>query len=208
MKNNTARIKVRIVGITPLIMHAIPDELLFPGTGQSGGKPGKARSVHGGEEDEPREQAAKGLYTDGKGVPVLPLDNLSKCITQGGQFHKLGQKKITTRDSSLVPAAIMIEGDNFPVKPGKWEVYSKMVTNQVTKGKVPSHRPRFDEWTIEFVMTVDTTMFGLDLTRAIVDDAGSKIGLCSRRPETKGPFGRFRVDRWEIEKLPKTKEKS
>jgi hypothetical protein len=44
-------------------------------------------------------------------------------------------------------------------------------------------------------------MFAPDLVRAVVDDAGKKIGLGDYRPQRKGPFGRFVVRKWEIVKI-------
>lgn len=197
------QISVRIEGLSPLLLHKVPDSLLFPEGGNSGGKPGKARAVFGGQEDTPRLQAEASLYmsngnSKAKPVPIMPGPNLFRCIIEGGRFHKLGRNKVTTRDSSLVAAGVMIQEIEIPIiftKP--WEVHSRMVTNQAIKAKIPSHRPRFDEWALEFTLLIDTTVFDLKLVRAIVDDAGKKIGLGSHRPDCKGPFGRFVVTSWE-----------
>jgi hypothetical protein len=195
--NKTIFVDVTIAGISPLLMHAISPALLFPANGASGGKTGKARSVFGGEEEDPREQARLCLYTDADGKPALPVENLFKAIVEAGRFHKMGRRQVTTRDTSLVPAGLGIEGAIFPIRPGTWEVHSRMVTNQTTAGKIPSHRPRFDQWELDFVLRVDTDLFPVVLVRKLVDDAGSKLGVGSFRPERKGPFGRFVVVRWD-----------
>ncbi len=43
------------------------------------------------------------------------------------------------------------------------------------------------------------------LVRALVDDAGKKVGLGDYRPERKGPFGKFVVTKWEEAKEAKPK---
>lgn len=185
---------IRIEGVSPLMCHAIPRELLFP----------EEKSVLRGEEGTPREQADRGLYraTVGKkkNVLVIPGQNLLKCLVEAGKFQKAGRSKLTTRDSSLVTAAVALLNINIPIEhKAPWEVESNMVTNEATKGKVPCHRPRFDEWALEFRIQVDVKMFDMKMVRRLVDDAGKKIGLGPRRPERKGPFGRFVVTRWEEE---------
>lgn len=60
-----------------------------------------------------------------------------------------------------------------------------------------AHRPRVDAWRCSFTLDVDTSMFTVNLIRAVVDDAGKKIGLGDFRPARKGPFGRFVVVGWE-----------
>lgn len=197
-----AKIDVRIVGISPLIMSAKPEDEILYGkvTGEAGGKPGKGKPVFGGEEDSPRAQAEKAIYwssdkPDRK--PVMPGDNLFKCITEGGKFHKLGANKVTTQKGSMVPGGIILAGDNFPIIPGDWEIYAKVVVNQ-SGNSVPSFRAIFWKWAIEFDLQIDLNLFSLNLVRRIVDDAGMKIGICSRRPECKGRYGQFRVDNWDI----------
>jgi hypothetical protein len=43
-------------------------------------------------------------------------------------------------------------------------------------------------------------MFSPALIRAVIDDAGKKIGLGDYRPSRKGPFGRFVVKTWTVHK--------
>lgn len=59
------------------------------------------------------------------------------------------------------------------------------------------HRPRVDSWSLTFTLDVDTSVFDPKLVRALIDDAGKKIGLGDYRPARKGPFGRFVVKRWD-----------
>jgi hypothetical protein len=66
-----------------------------------------------------------------------------------------------------------------------------------TGGRIQRHRPIFHEWGLTFSVTLDTDEMSRNLFREIVDAAGNKIGLGDFRPETKGPFGRFKVKNWK-----------
>lgn len=188
MSNKLATIKVRIAGVSPLLMAAIPD-------GLEQRKP----KVLKGEEGTPRETAARQLYVGSDGqTAIVPCDMLWKSIIQAGKFHKEGKRQLTTRDSSILPGSLTIVEQEFPLEPQEWEVHFRMVTNQATKGKVPSWRPRFDlPWAFNFTLQIDTGDFTIAKIREVVDDAGRRIGIGSFRPETKGPYGKFRVECWE-----------
>jgi hypothetical protein len=56
----------------------------------------------------------------------------------------------------------------------------------------------FDDWKLTFTAELDTTILSEKLLRAIIDDAGKRVGLGDFRPATKGPFGRFVVTNWKV----------
>lgn len=182
-----------ITGLSPLLIHAIPVGVLFPDA--------TTAAVNSGEKKTPRQQAEGSLYVGVNGKPVVPAANVYKSIIEAGRFHKTGKRQITTRDQSLVPSGVWIEESEIEIQsPEPWAVHSKMVTNEATKSKVPSHRPRWDKWSLSFTLNVDTAEFAENLVRTLVNDAGRKIGIGSHRPERKGPFGRFSVTKWSPRK--------
>ena len=92
----------------------------------------------------------------------------------------------------------MIDGQFVYFKvPDTWEVDSRAVVVPSTGGRIVAHRPRLDEWCIEFCLTLDTRMFSSKFIRMIIDDAGSKVGLGDFRPSRKGIYGRFVVTEWK-----------
>lgn len=185
-------IEVTITGLSPLLIHAIPASALFPGASTA--------AVDSGEKLTPLQEAKASLYLGSDGTtPVLPVANLYKAIIEAGTFHKVGKRQITTRDRSLVPSFLWIDGEDMKIEsPEPWAVHSRMVTNEATKGKVPSHRPRWDKWHVSFVLSVDQSECSEKLARTLVNDAGRRIGVGSFRAERKGTFGRFSVTRWEV----------
>jgi len=159
-----------------------------------------------GDKGTPRDQAAAKRYADGEGRLYIPGPNIFACIIAAGTFHKAGKSKLTTMKSSLIPAGVMVDEmvclitDADGVALTEWEVDSRSVVIPSTGGRIMAHRPRVDTWNVSFTLDVDGTMFSPGLVRAVVDDAGKKIGLGDFRPARKGPFGRFVVSHWDIEK--------
>lgn len=186
-------IKVEIQGVSPLLMNR------FTEAAQE--KSGNSTSaVHGGRKGSPREQAEPKLYVDSTAHPVLPGPNLFRAIVDSGVFIKAGKSKITTMRSSLVPAGIALLELELPIAPGRWEPDSRAVVIPATGGRIMCHRPRFDQWGAKCTLDVDPSLFADALVRELVDLAGSRIGVGDFRPARKGPFGRFKVVGWRVDK--------
>ncbi len=192
------RVRITIEGTTPLLMNRFTDEAAAKVSGGTS-------TVMAGNKGTPREQAAKKAYEDEHGVLHIPGTNIFRSIIDAGTFHKAGKSKITTQKSSLVPAAMALIELTCPLQKPKggtpaWEVDSRSVVIPSTGGRIMCHRPRVDEWRLSFTLEVDTGMFTLPLVRQLIDDAGKRIGLGDFRPSRKGPFGRFVVVEWAVEK--------
>jgi len=165
------------------------------------------RPVFSGEKDTPREEAFKKLYINGDSEVSIPGPNIFAAIIDAGKFIKLGRKQITTTVTSLVPAGITInelncpilnkDEENIPCNSNGWEVDSRSVVNQATRGRIMSHRPRVDEWKIKFTMDIDEELFSEKVVRQLVDYAGKRCGIGVFRPNRKGPFGKFVVVDWK-----------
>lgn len=182
-------INVTVTGESPLLCNRFTDE-----TAEKIEK--RTSAAITGSKGTPREQAEKKVYGL-PDAPSIPGPNIFRAIIDAGKFHKAGKSQITTAKTSLVPAGIALLEIECPLSPCAWEVDSRAVVNPATGGRMMAHRPRFDTWMLSFTLDVDTDMFDERIVRALVDDAGKKIGLGDFRPSRKGPFGRFKVTRWE-----------
>lgn len=185
-------IKVTIEGKTPLLMHAFTDEAAMAATNGT-------RAAVVGNRGTPREQAEKFLYRSPTGEIVMPQPNLFRCIMDAGKFFKAGKSKVTTQKSSLIPSCVELGEVYYPLDHTQpWGVDSRPVRIPSTGGRILAYRPCFPDWRISFVILLDDSVMDASLLRDIVDKAGSAIGLGDFRPDCKGPFGKFRVVRWEI----------
>jgi len=133
---------------------------------------------------------------------MIPNPNLFRSVMDGGSFFKIGKKQVTTQKSSLIPACVVIEETEIPIEHKEpWRVDTRAVRIPSTGGRIATHRPMFDDWALSFTMTLDDSIIDARLLRDIVDAAGSRIGLGDFRPACKGPFGRYKVVRWEVADL-------
>ena len=179
------QIQIEISGVTSLLMNKFDIE------------------QHGLKQDKnltPRESAQKKCYQDEQERLYYPTTNIYAAIIEAGKFHKEGKNKVTTARGSLIPAGVMIEGEiTYFKRPATWEVDSRGVVVPSTGGRIVCHRPRLDDWCLDFTVRLDLKMFSPKTLRALIDDAGSKVGLGDFRPARKGIFGRFVVTEWREE---------
>lgn len=187
------QIKVRIRGLTPLLMNRFTEQSEID---VSSGSRISIRAKNG----SPREEAEAKCYKDHDGNLYIPGTNIFAALVGAGVFHKVGRSKLTTQKSSLIPAGIAVIELVCPLEARGWEVDSRSVVVPATGGRIMCHRPRIDEWEASFTLEVDEEMFNEKTVRMLVNDAGKKIGLGDYRPQRKGPFGRFSVVGWEVSK--------
>ena len=183
-------VQVTIQGTTPLLMNRFTAENeIKVSSGIS--------SAALGSRGMPREQAIKTAYIDSNGMLYVPGPNVFRCLIEAGKYLKAGKSKVTTQKSSMIPAGISLQEIVLPFGTDQFEVDSRSVVIPSTGGRVMKHRARLDEWKLTFTLDVDETMFDLRFVRQLVDDAGRRIGLGDFRPDRKGPFGKFKVIKWQ-----------
>lgn len=192
------QISLTIAGITPLLMNKFTDAAAEAAT------QGTHSSATGQERDTPRAQAEQRIYYDEGGNIVIPQPNLLRCIMEGGRFFKTGKKQITTQRTSLIPACLDIDAVSIKLlyRP-PWEVDTRPVRIPSTGARILWHRPAFYDWSLSFIIDLDTTILNQRLIREIIDAAGKRIGLGDFRPDTKGPFGKFVVTNWSEDETTK-----
>lgn len=187
-------ISLQISGTTPLLCNKFYDAAQIAATG------GEHNALVGNR-GTPREQAESRLYLSNEGIPTIPQPNLFRCVVDAGRFFRTGKVKITTARNSIIPACMEIPGVEFPIEsPEGWTVDTRAVRIPSTGGRILCHRPCFHVWGLSFVLVVDDGFVSPTLTREIVDAAGRRIGLGDFRPDRKGPFGKFVVTSWIIDK--------
>lgn len=190
----TINIKIRVQGVTPLMMHKFTDEdQLAAGAGSRASSAASERGTR-------QEQAEAHLYTDGKGSIIMPQPNVFSCIVEAGKFFKNGRAKITTQKTSLLPACVFFTDIYYMLEHDGWTVDTRPVVIPSTGGRIPRHRPIFENWAFRFDVDLDIDEMSEKLFREIVDAAGNKIGLGDFRPQKKGPFGRFVVTHWDVDR--------
>jgi len=183
-----------IAGVSPLMMNRFTDEAAGVATNRE--RKNRERRL------PPKEDAEERLYKNEAGAIIMPQANIMATIRDGGLFFKTGKKQITTQKSSLVPAALTFSEVYYPFESKNgWTVDQRPVTIPATGNKILRFRPMFHDWSIKFEMDLDETVFSVEMLRELVDAAGSKAGLCDFRPNRRGPFGKFKVNKWDVKSL-------
>lgn len=184
-------IGIKITGTTPLICNRFTDEAQMTASNCT-------RTSIVGDKGSPKEQASKKLYIGNDGKPMIPQPNLFRAFIDAGKYFKAGKGKVTTQKSSLIPACLEVEGVEIPIKSkDSWDVDTRAVRIPATGGRILAHRPKFNDWELEFTAHLDEEFISISLFREIVDTAGKRIGLGDFRPDCKGPFGKFVVTLWK-----------
>jgi hypothetical protein len=153
--------------------------------------------------------AEQKVYYDAKKRACVPKENLMACLIEAGKFIRLdGKRQLSTKDTTIVPGLLSIDGVSFPLlKPGKGEADKWGLAEwryDMRQGRNPNGgeavcivRPRWDEWAINFTSTMYTEELSESAFRQLFDYAGMRVGLGDFRPARKGFFGQFCVTQWK-----------
>lgn len=183
-------IKVEIRGTTPLLIHRFGEEA-------ETSKQSRAAMV---ADVDPRAAARKVAYIAPDGTFYFSSFSIPNAMGSAGSNHKMRGTRRTAR--FVVPSAIRMTSDTITILNGHgpakdFEVDSRPVTIPATKGRIMRHRPRFNEWGAKFDLVVNETLMTVELAQQLLEEAGQQIGVGDFRPEKRGPFGTFRVTKFE-----------
>ena len=184
-------ISIAVAGKSPLLMNRFTDAAQIAATA------GTSETIVG-DRGTPHEQAEAALYVDENGVIGVPQPNLLRSLIDAGKFFKLGKSKVTTQKNTIVTSCVTIDGLWLPLLHTQpWKVDTRPVRNPATGGRFLRHRPCFDDWRLELIATLDTSIMSISMFRDLVDTAGKRIGLGDYRVDCKGPFGKYVVEMWD-----------
>jgi hypothetical protein len=192
-------VEVECRGTSPLLMNRMSESTL-EGLRTKKKKP-KAANI--GTTRTPREDAESKIYLSDEG-PYLPGVMLMASFIEAGKYVRLdGKRQISNAKSTVLPGFMSLltagpllkEPDTD--KAATWEADVRQGRNPNGGEAVAICRPRFDEWSFTFRIEIDDQEIGEDTIRELIDKAGRRAGLGDFRPQRKGIFGQFIVERWE-----------
>ncbi len=183
-------IQVEIRGVTPLLIHRFNEDAEHSKT---------TRRVETTKRD-PREEATKNAYIAKDGSYYFSAFSIPGAMGNAGASHKSTGSRKSLR--YVVPSAIRMLTDTVTILNGegpasRFEVDSRPVTIPATKGRVMRHRPRFDQWGARFDLLLDDQLLSPEMAQQLLTEAGQSIGIGDFRPEKRGPFGTFRVVKFD-----------
>jgi hypothetical protein len=182
--------QIEIRGVTPLLIHRFGDA-----TEQASA----TRRVQVDSTD-PRAEATKHAYIASDGTFYFSAFSIPNAMAAAGANHKMRGSRKTLR--FVVPSAVRVTTDTVTILNGagpaaSFEVDGRPVTIPATKGRIMRYRPRFDCWGARFDLAVNDALLSSEDAHRLLNEAGETIGIGDFRPEKRGPFGTFRVTRFE-----------
>jgi len=181
------KITVTIEGLSPLLMNRFPTE-----------------SIHQTVRPTPEEQAERAAYRDPvSGELYLPAIALRQAIIEAASFIDVQLLVNAISDRHLqhvVAGSIIIAPERLLLGTKDYVLDSRRVVKSHKTGALIRHRPRIDHWQAAFNLRFDDELVAERLLREVVEQAGLLVGVLDYRPARKGPFGRFRVMEWRVEK--------
>lgn len=213
---------VRLVGKTPLLMHA--DNIEWADTMEAWkNDPANKNLSKAGDDRTPPFRWLGSLYHNGQRL-VMPADNVMRCLMEGGTLVPVpggkGGKtfKAQTQSGCIsedVHWRFLVNGNEIPTAPllsgyedpkRTFDDYQKLVAEYgfmlyVKRARIGQQkhirvRPRFDSWVCEGTIHVADTQITGDVLRMCLENAGRYKGLGDWRPgaKTPGPHGMFTVE--------------
>lgn len=183
-------INIEIRGTSPLLIHRFGDHA----------EQAKATRRMQVDSADPRAEATKNAYIAKDGTFYFSAFAIPNAMGSAGSNHKMRGSRKTLR--FVVPSAVRMSSDTVTILNGAgpaqdFEVDGRPVTIPATKGRIMRYRPRFDCWGAQFTLQINDAMISLEDAHRLLTEAGESIGIGDFRPEKRGPFGTFRVTKFE-----------
>jgi len=187
-------LKVKWTGIRPLVMHnglmADPTNPKVRRIKEITSK-GSKKLTESDYEERDRLEWEAGLYWDEKDGPIIPSDNIERCIQLGAQKSRIGKDVQAAVFCSEIQVKLDYEGPRDQDKLYSDPRFSLRKGVAVQKARIIRLRPMFPTgWSITFDTEYDESILNEKNLLKAMQDAGALIGLGDWRPK----FGRFSVE--------------
>lgn len=184
------KIEVKIRGLSPLLMNRLLSEDL-----QSEGTSKRKKQYI------PEVEARKKAYIteiDGKEQLYIPNTWLySMLVKAAGEYKPKGRR---TSLSSLLAGTIRVEPEKILLGHCNYEIDERPV--RIQQAKVLAWRPKINDWGAEFQIIYNKLHITEDVARGlenILADGGIRLGIGDFRPQHKGWFGTFVIEKYEVQ---------
>src|SRR3990170_975038 len=144
------RIVVGVKNVSPLLMHSFP---MVP--------------IEAIEKKSKEEQAELSTYRTPDNKLYIPAINIQRSLIAAAAFSKGKGRASLTKTAA---ACFDIYPEYIILDPQEYVVDSRPVVVPATRGRILRHRPRFDEWKIEFELEFNENLITEKQARRIMDD--------------------------------------
>jgi len=187
-------VEVEIEGTSPLLMHSTvtldPTNELAQKMKELSAKRKKTLDDH--KKMQWAEWKAC-LYWDADVGAYIPAVNLDACIRDGAKRFRKGStvQRTAVVDPEKIP---LIYSPKATTVAKLWEMHEHTDYRSVKIGRirVMRCRPRFNQWSLKFIVSFDSTELEASEVQSALEQAGQFVGLGDYRPR----FGRFNVTKF------------
>lgn len=195
--NGISTARVLIEGVAPLLMHnarlANPADPIVQEIKSITGKHHTKKT----DTDELRLielEFLGGLYENEIAGIHIPAVNVEGCLRDGARISSKG--KTIESGAQIEPEFIPLDYDG-PRTGAELYQDKRFVDTRATKlqksSTIMRTRPRFDNWSLEFELTIVEEVVSKSEVKSFLEKAGMLKGLCDFKPK----FGRFIVKQFE-----------
>jgi len=185
-------IDVEIEGKSPLLMNKFNIEAL------------KSKTIAGSNKEDaygtPEEQAEKTAYwMSNKKELCIPSEVLMGALLNASKMYKVKGKSVT----SSLAGTVKVEPFEIPLGTNKYEVDARgvVISSGMKRSRVIRCRAKVSSWKAKFQIIYDKRFISdPEILKAILEDAGQRIGIMDFSPRHRGSFGCFLVKQWKIAK--------
>jgi len=187
MNQNMKKIDVRIRGLTALLMNRLNPESL------------RTKSRMKMEKYSTTDDAAKSAYMaeiNGKKQLYIPQEALYSMIIGTAKQYRV--KRVSL--ASLLAGTMHVEPEKVPLGTDQYEIDERAVVIQ--KQRVLKGRAKLPKWAANFQLIYDSKRLpdGIEDTfKEILEDAGTRMGILDYRPQHKGWFGTFEIEKFVVD---------
>ncbi len=175
-------IQVEIKGTTPILMNS-PKSMIEDMTKTSR----KTTQKH-----IPEEEAERVAYRMKSGELYIPAEAIKGTMVGGASYKKFG--KFAAKP--FIAAGVIITPTEVGLGTKDYDIDLRTVVIQ--RNRVVKARPKIENWKVKFTISYDETMItNHEDIRAILEEAGKRVGLLDFRPQKLGNFGMFEVTKWK-----------
>ncbi len=183
-KAQIRQLEVKIQGITPLLTHAINDDILQEiedkqtGKAKNGGNKGhKIRQPH-------QEYEQSKYIVDGK--DCFPCIAFKKALMEAGKQQKMG---------TALRRSVIIAGEFVEINSDKPVCDRRGVKLGQGKSKVLAlrYRAKYNNWSANLVILYEEESVTNEQVLSYLSKAGQVVGVGDFRPACDGNFGRFEI---------------
>jgi hypothetical protein len=181
------KFEVSIKGKTPYMQHRMDDKKLEEWEKQRG------KIIE--RDDIAQEDLIKAefhCYRNGK--CYMPSEHIRQSLINAGAFMKSKVGNSRKSMTNIVAAMFFIEPEEIEL-PDFDKIDKRSAVNYNVKGRVIVIRPKWTNWNVQFILLVDNDTITKETVAGLLGYAGNYVGIGSYRPQHKGMFGRFTVEK-------------